>query len=477
MYCAGILYKMKSQKINFFNVVLVCLLIFNFGLAEAKRKKVLIKSTDSLSDILKKYDINPAHLSMEVKIDDEDYLGLNQFEKKIPASVSKVLTSYAVLRMFPLGSKFLTRVYYDQKNLYLKGGGDPSFVSENLWYLVNELTRQNLKSIPGDIVVDDSMFDQIRFDESREDKRVDRAYDAPVGAMSFNWNAVNVFVKPTKVGLKAQVTLDPQSDYFQLRNTVMTVAGTPKKDLVISVSNAEKTITVSGEVPSNVPEKAYFKSVNDPDIWAGMNLKAFLKQRGIEIMGKVRSGKTPELAELLTTVESKNLSYILADMNKFSNNFVAEMLTKNLAAQDGKVNASLKQGVDIIRTELNKLDLTSKEFEVENPSGFTRNNKLTAHALNQVLTAIKNNFSMFPTFLESLPIAGIDGTLKKRMKNTDAQGFVRAKTGYLTGVVSLAGYAGRRDGSILTFSFLYNGPRDETIVREAFDQILLSSLK
>ncbi len=477
MYCAGILYKMKSQKINFPKVVVVFLLLLNFSLAEAKRKKVVIKSSDSLSQILKKFEIDPAHLSMEVKVDDEDFMALNQFEKKIPASVSKVLTSFAVLNRFPLGSHFSTQVFYDQKNLYLKGGGDPSFVSENMWFLVNELTRQNLKTIPGDIVVDDSLFDQIRFDESREDKRVDRAYDSPVGAMSFNWNAVNVYVKPTKVGQKAQVIIDPENDYFDLKNNVMTVSGTPKKDLIISVSNPEKLISLSGEVSARIPEKAYFKSVSDPEIWAGANLKAFLKQRGVQVLGKVRVGKVPEKAELLTSVDSKNLSYILSDMNKFSNNFVAEMLTKNLAAQDNKSNASLKQGVDIIRAELHKIGLTAKEFEIENPSGFTRNNRLTAHALNLVLTNIKNNFSMFPTFLESLPIAGVDGTLKKRMKDTEAQGFLRAKTGYLTGVVSLAGYAGRKDGSILTFSFLYNGPRDETIVREAFDQILISSLK
>lgn len=468
---------MKSQKINLLKVVLVCFVLFNFGLAEAKRKKVVVQSTDSLGAVLKKYNIDPAHVGLELKVDDEDLLALNQNEKKIPASVSKLLTSYAVLSRFPLGSKFVTQVYFDQSNLYLKGGGDPGFVSENMWYLVNELTRRNLRTIPGDIVVDDSLFDKVRFDESREDKRVDRAYDSPVGAMSFNWNAVNVFVKPNKTGEKAQVVVDPENDFYELRNNTMTVSGVPKKDLVVSISNTDRTILVSGEVMAKAPEKAVFKSVNDPDIWSGVNLKAFLKQRGIQVQGKIKAGQVPEQAELLTTIESKNLSYILSDMNKFSNNFVAEMLTKNLAVTENKTPASLKQGVEVIRSELNKLGLTAKDYEIENPSGFTRNNRLSANALNKVLLAMRNNFSMFPTVLESLPIAGIDGTLKKRMKDTPAQGFVRAKTGYLNGVVSLAGYAGRRDGSILTFSFLYNGPRDEALVREAFDQILLSSLK
>ena len=80
-------------------------------------------------------------------------------------------------------------------------------------------------------------------------------------------------------------------------------------------------------------------------------------------------------------------------------------------------------------------------------------------------------------FLEGLPIAGIDGTLKNRLKDTLSAGWVRAKTGSLDGVVSLAGYAGRRDGKVLTFSFLYNGPQEESSVREAFDQLIITSLK
>jgi serine-type D-Ala-D-Ala carboxypeptidase/endopeptidase (penicillin-binding protein 4) len=468
---------MKSQKKILLFVVVVIISQLNFGLAEAKRaKSKQISNGETVAAILKKFKVDMAHLSLEINEDDEALQAINAFEKKVPASVSKIMTSYAVLTKFPLGFKFLTEVFSDDKNIYLKGGGDPSFVSENMWYLVNELTRQNLKTV-GDIIVDDSLFDKVRFDESREDKRVDRAYDSPVGAMSFNWNAVNIFVRPTKVGQKANVVVDPENDFYELKNSTVTVSGSPKKELVVSISNTGKVVTVSGEVSEKASEKAVFKSVNDPDIWSGINFKAFLKQRGIQVTGQVRAGKVPDSAKLLTSVESKNLSYILADMNKFSNNFVAEMLTKNLAAKDSNRGVSLKQGVEVIRTELNQLGLTSKDFEIENPSGFTRNNKLSAHALNRILIAIKNNFSMFPTFLESLPIAGIDGTLKKRMKDTEAQGFVRAKTGYLNGVVSLAGYAGRKNGSILTFSFLYNGPRDEKIIREAFDQILLLSIQ
>lgn len=480
MYSAAILKKMKMQKLKSARVVLLLATLINFSPADAKMTKFKPRNKDTAnySAVLTKYKINPEHVSLQILDNSQEILSINALNRKIPASISKLLTSFAIVKRLPVGHKFYTRLYSDGKNLYLKGGGDPSFVSENMWFLVNELNRSGIKSIKGNIVVDDSLFDKIRYDESRQDTRVDRAYDSPVGAMSFNWNAVNVFVRPAKkTGEKAWVTVDPESGYFELVNNSTTVSDRVKKELVVNISNSEKLITVSGEVLINENEKVVYKNVAEPDLWSGINLVSFLKQRGIAVDGKVITGKVPDEAELVATYESKNLGYILADMNKFSNNFVAEMLVKDMAAQEKTSGASLRQGVEIIREELAKIDLSRDEVVVLNPSGLTRDNLFSAAALNKVLTEVKKDFSIYPIFLNSLPIAGVDGTLKKRMKNTIAQDWVRAKTGYLDGVVSLAGFAGRHDGTVLTFTFLYNGPRDEASVREAFDQLLINSLK
>jgi D-alanyl-D-alanine carboxypeptidase/D-alanyl-D-alanine-endopeptidase (penicillin-binding protein 4) len=471
---------MKTLKNIFKVLVLLFAVNINFSPAQAKISKFkpkTIEAAASYANILSQYKINSDHVSLQILDGEEPVFALNENTKKIPASISKILTSFAVLKKFPLGQKFYTKLFYDGNNLYLQGGGDPGFVSENLWFLVNEFTRSDIKEIKGNIIVDDSLFDKVRFDESRESQRVSRAYDSPVGAMSFNWNAVNIFVKPIKIGQKARVKIDPDNDYYELVNNTNTVSGIPKKELVVNISNTEKLIIVSGDVAHDMKEKAIFKSISEPDMWSGHSLVYFLEQRDISVAGKVISGKVPKSAELVATSESKNLAYILADMNKFSNNFVAEMLTKNLAALDVKSGASLRNGVVVIREELSKIGIGPNEIIIENPSGLTRDNSFSASALNKVLTAVKNDFSIYPIFLDGLPIAGVDGTLKRRMKNSMAEGWVRAKTGYLDGVVSLAGYAGRRDGKVFTFSFLYNGPRDEAIVREAFDQLLNNSLK
>lgn len=461
------------------NYILRLSILLNLCLAMPVMAKNLESDLKSeVKEILIKNKINPDHVGLVISLKDEDVYEINQKKLLIPASISKLLTSYSVLKNIDLTQKFKTELYYDGKNLYLKGGGDPSFVSENLWYLVNEFTRQKIGMIAGDIVVDDFYFDDVRFDNSREAARVDRSYDAPVGAMSFNWNSVNIFVKAgERVNESAEVVLDPENSYFTLVNRTTTKALKLSRELIIDINQKSRTITVTGDVLKGGIEKAYFKNVADPNMWAGENLKAFLAQRNIAVKGKIKHGKTPTKAEKLVTFESKNLSLILADMNKFSNNYVAEMLTKNMAALNGEIPATLATGVKVIQKDLKELGLGKDDVKIFNPSGLTRDNLLSAHGMNTVLKAMQNDFRYFPTLLESLPISAIDGTMKKRLKNTNAAGFVRAKTGYLDGVVTLAGYAGQKDGDIYRFAFLYNGPQDEARVREAFDQILLSLLQ
>lgn len=478
---------MRTRKNNSLQMVVllaIFLVVFlNFSLVQAKaiNKTSKLKTRDISSDnfnlILSKHKISPENISLQILDGNEEVFSVNAELKKNPASLSKIVTSFAILKKIPVGYRFYTKLYSDGVNLYLQGGGDPTFVSENLWYLVNEFTRTGIKNIKGNLIIDDSLFDSVRFDDSRQDKRVDRAYDSPVGALSFNWNAVNIFVKPSKTGERANVTVDPISNYYTLVNSTITVSGAVKKELAVSISNTEKLITVSGDVLIGSKEKTIYKGIAEPDLWTGSNLIYFLQQRNISFEGKIVSGSVPEKAELVAVFESKSLSNILADMNKFSSNFVAEMLVKNMAAQEQKKGASLKRGVEMIREELAKVGISQDEISIVNPSGLTKNNSFSASSLNKVLNLIKKDFSIYPIFLEGLPVAGIDGTLKKRMKGTLAEGWVRAKTGSLDGVVSLAGFAGKRDGTIYAFSFLYNGLQDEATVREAFDQLIINSLK
>ena len=417
----------------------------------------------------------------------EVILDINARKPLIPASVSKVVTSSAILEAFPPGTKFKTSLWADRGqtgnllkgNLYLKGGGDPAFVSENMWFLVNQFQRSGVRRIEGDLVVDDTLFDNVRFDESREDVRVDRAYDAPVGAMSFNWNSVNVFVRPAKAGEAGQVFLDPENDYTKLVNRVKTVKGEGQNLSVErqkGTTESGDTLVVSGTIGAEHDEAVIYKNITQPDFWAGENLKSFLAQRGITVTGKVRPGRVGSNAGMVGEYESKSIELILADMNKFSNNFVAEMLTKNMGSLKEKPGR-LAKGVDAINAHLKELGLPAGEYVIQNPSGLTRDNRLSAYALWKVLHHLRNDFRVQPEFLTSIPIAGIDGTLKKRMKESVAERHVRAKTGLLNGVSALAGYASDNKGKVYTFVFIHNGSRDESRIRRLFDEWLITLLK
>ncbi len=442
---------------------------------------------ESLSDwtlsLIKKNKLNPEHFGLHwARPDGSEVLKHRSDVLMLPASISKIATASAVLQHLPPGTKFKTQLRSSARidegqlkgNLYLVGGGDPSFVSENMWFLVNSFKRNQIKKVMGDICVDDSLFDSIRFDESRESVRVDRAYDAPVGAMSFNWNSMNVFVRPTKAGKSALVVLDPENDYLRLENSV-TTGKSGGADIQVDRDWNEKskteTVKVRGRIGENQKEAVIFANITNPDFWAGENLKSFLTQRGIEVAGSVKNCKSDSSMQILAESESKPIEMILSDMNKFSNNFVAEMLTKNMASLTSKP-ATLNAGVQKIQKHLKDLGFDlQKEFVILNPSGLTRDNKMTAYAMWKLLLIRAKDFSTMPEFMMSLPIAGVDGTLKKRMKDALTFRQVRAKTGMLNGVVSLAGYATDLNGMPIPFAFMYNGPGDSARARSIMDQI------
>ena len=381
---------------------------------------------ESFSDwtlsLIKKNKMNPDQFSFYwAKPDGKVILQHRSNVLMLPASISKITTASATLEYLPPGTKFKTQLRSNAKvvdgklkgPLYLVGGGDPSFVSENMWFLVNTFKRTQIKEIAGDICVDDSMFDSVRYDESRESTRVDRAYDAPVGAMSFNWNSMNVFVRPTQAGKPAQVVLDPENDYLVLENNVKTKkAGAA--DIQIDRNWNEKTRTetvkVHGSIGEGQKEAVIFANITQPDLWAGSHLKSFLSQRGITVSGVVKNCKSDDSMDVLAESESKPVEVILSDMNKFSNNFVAEMLTKNMAALTQKP-ASLKAGVDKIQKHLKELGFDlQNDFVILNPSGLTRDNKMTVQAMWKLLVERQKDFATMPEFMMSLPIACVDGT-------------------------------------------------------------------
>jgi D-alanyl-D-alanine carboxypeptidase/D-alanyl-D-alanine-endopeptidase (penicillin-binding protein 4) len=196
---------------------------------------------------------------------------------------------------------------------------------------------QSITKIKGPIIVDQSLFDEKLYDESRQSVRVDRAYDAPVSAASFNWNSVNVYVRPGASGSLSKVFLDPESDYFILSNQVQTVSGS-SADIQISVEKdgSRERVIVRGKIGNKSSEIVKFASIQSPVPWLGANLVSFLKQRGVSVEDtSVKAGEPPSSARIVAKSQGWSLFELVDGMMKYSNNFIAEMLTKQLAAQAG----------------------------------------------------------------------------------------------------------------------------------------------
>lgn len=448
----------------------------SFGATEADFKK-----------LIKKHHFNESTLGLYVEADGKSVIDINASKSMVPASLTKIVTGGAILTKIPLNKKFVTELWSKapiegtalKGAVCLKGGGDPSFVSEKMWYLVNEFTRTGVKTIEGDLIIDATRFDSEAFDSGRESVRVDRAYDAPISATSFNWNSVNVFIRPSDtVNAPAKVFLDPISDYLELENKTKTVEKSGVKSIEVSRVRLglKDKIIITGSISKNAPEAVVYKSISNPTLWTASHLKEFLSEREITVKGVVKEGECEADSKVLASVSSKNLNEITSDMLKFSNNFVAEMLVKNLAAETVTKNASMKDGIEAIKTYLDQVGLRRSDYVLENVSGLTRGNRFTPKQLALVLTNIKNDFLIFPEFLSGLPIAGVDGTMKNRLKG--GLSLVRAKTGYLDGVVGLAGYIGRHDKGPLVFVFLFNGGFDQGLAaRPLFDDLISELLK
>jgi len=241
----------------------------------------------------------------------------------------------------------------------------------------------------------------------------------------------------------------------------------------LALSDNKEKFLVSGSISNSGAEKVIYKSIRQPDLYSGHAAVEFLRQRGIQIKGGVRTGQSSTASlEVMGAVESKPLPLIVTDMMKWSNNFAAEMLVKLLAAESGEKPATMKTGLEQVRSWLaSRVGLDGKDYRFINASGLTRDNQLSTGQIVKILNTVRRDFRIYPEFAASLPVAGADGTLRSRFSAKGTH-WVRAKTGLLTGVVGLAGYAGNADGKVVTFAFIFNGRAGKSeSARALFDRM------
>jgi len=218
---------------------------------------------------------------------------------------------------------------------------------------------------------------------------------------------------------------------------------------------------VSGRIPAGSEGGTWNRNLEDPSGYFGALFLDLLARAGIAVDGCVVGGMTPGGATVLAVHRSKPLAVVLRDLNKHSNNFVAEQLLKAVSAHTMGPPGSTEGGAALASALLRSMGAGDGAFHVADGSGLSRDNRLTTRMVVRVMRRMLADYGTAPEYLSSLSIGGIDGTLARRLGGGDLRGAVRGKTGLLNGVTSISGVLHTRSRGDLLFSMFTNGPEDE----------------
>lgn len=386
-----------------------------------------------------------------------------------PASNMKLLTTAAALKKMGVNFKFKTELLTDSSrslpaeisgNLYLKGYGNPDLTTDDLRKIVKSLKDRGVCRISGDLVCDDSYFDELFLGAGWMWDDVNCWECAAISPLSVNDNCLEVIVKPaSKIGEKPIVSVNPPTGYVLLENQSTTVDSLDTLELdQFKVERAwiypDNIIRVQGGVGIIDPPDTFFIEVIDPTLYTGTLFAELLAEAGIEFSGKVKPGTAPTDAEILFTDWSEPLSLVVYNTNKVSDNLSAELILKTMGAEKKGPPGTAPKGIVVINQYLSEIGLDTSAYHLADGSGVSRYNLITPYLLIELLKDMHQDIKVQAEFKASLPIAGVDGTLKKRMQDSTATEKLRAKTGSLSDVSSLSGYTTTADGENIAFSII-----------------------
>ena len=430
----------------------------------------------------------------------------NANEYFLPASNMKLLTTALALDTLGPEYKFRTTVETNgtltadgklSGNLILVGRGDPNLSNRKFPYenkeefdgppekalaeLADAIASRGVKEIAGDVIGDDSFFPRERYPDGWEIDDMVWEYGAAISAIVVDDNTVTLTLTPgEKAGSPVMGAVEPPTREFIVKNEVTAIGAKEKPDLRLTREPGGDTVVVSGVMPAGSAPRKLVLAIQEPALHAANLLAQLLKDRGIKIGGMVRAVHEPDPGETPRAVLAEHVSIPLKDsvklVNKISQNLHTEVLLRAAARQQGRwatpedlqkfpeafyAKAGIPEG-DVIQTD---------------GSGLSRHDLVTPRAFVGVL-AYAQKQAWFPAFLASLPVAGADGTLNERMKEPPLAGKIHAKTGSVTHVRTLSGYAETPGGRKLIFSFLSNnqGAKNHE-VHTAIDGVCLAMVE
>lgn len=380
----------------------------------------------------------------------------------IPASNQKVIISTTALALLKSNYTFQTDFYAGGElsngllhgGLYIKGHGDPMMSTEKLNLIAYKFKKMGITRINGDVFLDDTYFDNVSYPMGWKKQWRNDFYSPPISAFALNYNNVEIVSAPSRDKRTVYVKTDPETSGIEIINS----AKISKKTTSLRAYWAEDSekIIVSGYLPYRSGEHRLKLPVLNTNKYFGTVFLDKLRQHGIEVNGTLKISRVPQWANLIYTYKSETLDSIITEYNKNSVNLIGENLLKTLGAKYLDEPGSWEKGRKVISVFLSKIGIKNG-YKIVDGSGLSLLNRISPNTMSDVLEYAFQNKDVGLDFITSLPVAGVDGTLKRRFRESELKGRIVAKTGYLNNVRALSGYVFTQKGDVLVFSILSNG--------------------
>jgi D-alanyl-D-alanine carboxypeptidase/D-alanyl-D-alanine-endopeptidase (penicillin-binding protein 4) len=379
---------------------------------------------------------------------------LNSKKRLMPASNNKLYTCAAALANLGSDTIFETAIYQQGNNLILKGGGDPDFSLEQLDSLAKIISSQ-IESVDT-LFVDESLMDTLHYGEGWMWDEGSWWYAAPISALSLNDNCVEFYFHPGKLGQPVQVSTNPVTNYIQIDNQSITVNDTvdfQKFKIERDWAGHTNKFNISGELMDFSTPDTLIRNIYHPHLYTGTVLNEMLKKHGT-IINNIAIGTVSGNANLLVSHKSYSLLQSALNLMNESDNLTAELLVKTMGISK-EYPGNWNDGIKTVKTFLaDSAGIDTSSIRIADGSGVSRYNLTSADHFIHLLTYMYTS-PFKDDFLYVLPSAGFKGTLEDRLEFTDSK--IRAKSGSLSGVSCLSGYAFSPNHGPLAFSMLMNG--------------------
>ncbi len=379
-----------------------------------------------------------------------------------PASIMKLVTTYAALELLGPAYRWKTEAYLDGENLVLRGYGDPRLNYESFWMLLRALRGRGLRDIRGDVMLDRSWFGPVA--DGRIDDEAFRPYNVAPDALLVNFKSLRFGFLPEPARGDVRVFVEPSLPGLELVNSLrLAEGGCPEgrafRELVqASFQSRPPRASFTGAYPLSCGERDLNVALYAPEDYVAAMIRQLWSEMGGTWGGTVREGTASANAKLIYIHDSPALGEIVRDINKFSNNVMARQLYLTLAAELGGAPARPENAARAVRDWLARKSIAAPELVLENGSGLSRNERVSAASLAALLQAAWRS-PVMPEFVASLPVVAADGTMRKRLKGEGVAGQAHIKTGLLADARSIAGYVLDRQGTRHVVVMIVNHPR------------------